>query len=307
VTESSAGRAASGGRGRRAAGGRDRRGRPVEPEGVGEQAVAAGLGRCESGLALGAEAEQEVLEPEQPARGDGRRLGVAGGAGEHDDARAGRLLEVVRREADPGLGARQAERAAHGAAEPGIGARQPRPGALVEAAEDHQVGRLHARLERAPDRDAWVGDRRGLGDVARGDQRLEERAVLGGVERRGGVGLGGERVEERAGLLTGVFVPEDVRGRRGWPGRERLGDGAVPGDMLGERPDARGQWREGGLDPGDPGGCVLAGFGGPGADGRPGDERRAAAQVLALEPGGEAQVRATGAGGAVDQRLLQED
>jgi hypothetical protein len=123
----------------------------------------------------------------------------------------------------------------------------------------------------------------------------------------GGLGLGGERVEQRASLQAGVLVPEDVRGRRGRAGGERLGGGAVADDVLGERQDARGQRRERGLDPGDPGGGVLASLGGPGAEGRPGDERRAAAQVLALQHGGESQVGAASAGGAVDQRVLEED
>ena len=80
VTDSSAGRAAAGGRGDgRRAGGTGASGRSSRAASATSRRTAR-LGGVERGGALGAEAEQQVLQPQQPARGDGRRLGVADGA-----------------------------------------------------------------------------------------------------------------------------------------------------------------------------------------------------------------------------------
>ena len=69
------------GRGRRArgraAGGRDRGGREVEAGGGVGEGGAARAGGGEGRLAFLAEAEEEVFEPQEPAGGDGRGLGVA--------------------------------------------------------------------------------------------------------------------------------------------------------------------------------------------------------------------------------------
>ena len=150
----------------------------------------------------------------------------------------------------------------------------------------------------------WVADG-GLGDVAGGHLRLQEGAVFVGAERGGGVGLGGEGVEEGEGGGAGVLLPEDVRAGGG-TGGQRLGGGAVAGDVLGERQGGvGGEGGEGGAEPGDPGGVAVVG--GPCGEGGPVDPGGAAAQAPAFEAGGEAEVGAARAGGAIDQRVLEED
>jgi hypothetical protein len=69
-------------------------------------------------------------------------------------APAERAGEIVRGQADPPLQRRQAELVPDARREPRVGRRQRRPGAFVEAAQDHQVGLLQPRLEQAPDEDA---------------------------------------------------------------------------------------------------------------------------------------------------------
>ena len=124
----------------------------------------------------------------------------------------GRLLEVVRRQPDLGLRARQPEAAGAAArSSQGSAPGQPRPDPLDQPAEDHPVGRLHAGLERAPDREAGVGDDGLLRHVARRDQRLEERAVLVRRDEAAGVGLGGQRLDQRPRLGAGALGPEPVR------------------------------------------------------------------------------------------------
>ena len=60
--------------------------------------------------------------------------------------------EIVRGEAETALDRRQAELGAHGPVQPGAGVDRARPAALVQAAEQHEVGVLQARLQLAPDR-----------------------------------------------------------------------------------------------------------------------------------------------------------
>ena len=75
-------------------------------------------------------------------------------------------------DANRALGERDAEFLAHLARHPRVVGRRAGPGALVEAAEDEEVGLLQARLDEAPDRQA------GMLPVARahhraGGERLE--------------------------------------------------------------------------------------------------------------------------------------
>ena len=125
------------------------------------------------------------------------------------------------------------------------------------------------------------------------------------AEGGGSVGLGGEGVEKGEGGGAGVLLPEGVRGPPSGPAasasaaarwratcsaRERVASGRGGRGRRGARRSRRGRRGRrpsGEVGPVDPGG--------------------AAAQAPALEAGGEAEVVAAGAGGAVDQRVLEED
>ena len=75
-------------------------------------------------------------------------------AGEIDLAGAERLGEIVGGKADAALRRAEPERLAHRPAEPRARLLRPRPHAFVEAAQDHQIGLLQPRFERAPDEQA---------------------------------------------------------------------------------------------------------------------------------------------------------
>jgi hypothetical protein len=82
----------------------------------------------------------------------------------------------MRREADAPLRRLEADLAPHHARQPGIGARIARPDAFVEPAEDEEIDRLQARLERPPDVDARLGaDRPRDRDVAEKDAKQRRR------------------------------------------------------------------------------------------------------------------------------------
>ena len=75
-----------------------------------------------------------------------------------------------------------------------------------------------------------------LGHVAGGHQRLEERAVV--VRRRAAppASASAASASRRArAWRAGVLLPEGVAGRAGGAGGQRLGGGAVAGDVRGER------------------------------------------------------------------------
>ena len=59
-------------------------------------------------------------------------------------------------DADRPLGQRDAEFLAHLARHPRVVGRRAGPGALVEAAEDHEVGALQPCLQQAPDEKPWM-------------------------------------------------------------------------------------------------------------------------------------------------------
>ena len=108
----------------------------------------------------GAQARQQRLQAQQPARGHRRHAVDLGGAREIDLGRAEQRREDVRRIADALLGRRQTELGRIGRLSQGPGSAALRPGALVERAQDDDVGLLQARLVGLPDGDARMGRRR---------------------------------------------------------------------------------------------------------------------------------------------------
>ena len=104
------------------------------------------------------------------------------------------------------------------------------------------------------------------------------------------------------------MLPEGVDGGAGGAGGQRLGGGAVAGD-VGVEGGGRGGGKggEGGLEPGDPGGGGARLPLGPGGEVGPVDPGGLAAELAVLEAAGQAEVGAAGAGGAVDQRVLEQD
>ena len=118
----------------------------------------------------------------------------------------------MRGEPDPALDRRQTERLTHVAAEPGSGVDEARPDALVQAAEQEQVGLLQARLQLAPDVQARVLGRP-RADRARGHQLGERRGIGGGQDgqrARGRLQKLGEQGRRRLARLPG---PEPARGQ----------------------------------------------------------------------------------------------
>ncbi len=113
-------------------------------------------------------------EPLQPARRHGGHALGLERAREIDGAGAEALREVVRGKADVPLWRRQSERYRHRPAEPRARLSRPGPDALVEAAEDDDIGLLQARLERSPDREA------GMGRPARPRHAASEQAPIEG-------------------------------------------------------------------------------------------------------------------------------
>ena len=95
---------------------------------------------------------QHRIEPQEPARRHGWDAILSGGAGQHHLGRPERLGKVVRGDADRTFGNSDPELPPHLPRHPGIVFRSTRPAALVEPAEDEQVGVLQARFDEPPDR-----------------------------------------------------------------------------------------------------------------------------------------------------------
>ena len=183
--------------------------RPAEPRLIGLQ----GVGDAEAG--------EQRLQPHQPARRHGRHAVDLLGARDVDAFGAEQRGEIVRRVADFLLGRGQAQLLAHRAVEPWPGIGGFRPRAVVERAEDDDVGLLQARFERPPDGEARMhGDARAhvladdeaaveIGVVAGGDlQRRQLRIDEAGEERRGR-GAGFALPQRRAGF--GLVPPRAAR------------------------------------------------------------------------------------------------
>ena len=178
-------------------------------------------------------AGQERIEPQQPARGHGRRAIDALGAGQQHFGRAHRLLEIVGGKADLALRRRQAEALAHRAVEPGIDRAFRRPGAFVEAAQDQQVGLLQARFQRPPD-----GEARMLAEArphrhARQQLQHQRGEILRRHRRQSGEALQRVVHEIRQGLAgfdraTGVARRAHHRSRPVLPPLRRPRAGARP-------------------------------------------------------------------------------
>ena len=99
--------------------------------------------------------------------------------------RAERAREIVRGKADAELEPRQAEVRADLRRQPRIGRGQRRPHALVQPAEDHQVGLLQPRFEQAPDEDARMAAI-GRPDGLRVEQLAQQRHGVVGARRSAG-------------------------------------------------------------------------------------------------------------------------
>ncbi|WP_308238099.1 hypothetical protein [Phenylobacterium sp. J367] len=96
--------------------------------------------------------------------------------------RAGGLGEVVGREADPALGARQAEALAHGPGQEGIQGRASRPDAFLQPGDHQPVGAHEPGLDGAQDAQAGMGGAAGPHALS-GHQPVQQ---LGEAARRGG-------------------------------------------------------------------------------------------------------------------------
>ena len=172
---------------------------------------------------------QKGEKPLQPARRNRRSAFALAGAAE-DDPRGGHCLdEVVGGKTDPPFGRRQAELAAHGARQPWIGSRAGRPDALVESAENEQLGRLQPRFERPPDMDAGVGADRPLDRDVR-HQRREQVGILTRCDPECLPLIAGQACEQLRQRLTVGRRPEAVVTLcLAGGGREDLAEGAAQG------------------------------------------------------------------------------
>ena len=173
---------------RGAADGRHRGGR-FERAGQGDVTPAARPARVPGGPGD----RRQTLE--EPGR-DGRCAAAFGRPGDQHLGLSQRHLEIMRRKADAPLGRREAQRGPHGAVQEGVGAHLGGPDRLVEAAEDHPVGRQEPGFEQPQDLDARVA----AGGAAHrhvGGEPIEQRPVAGAVEQDGRVGGLLEVLEKR--------------------------------------------------------------------------------------------------------------
>ena len=111
------------------------------------------------------------------------------------------------------------------AIEPGAGLGGARPDPLVEAAEQHEVGRLQPRLELAPDQQPRVA-RRARPHRARRHRLGEQRGVGGRRDQVIGIARLEQLGAEGSGRLARLARPQR-RGRALLVARERLGEGEM--------------------------------------------------------------------------------
>ncbi len=206
-------------------------------------------------------------QPLQPARGDRGHAVHFQRAGEIDGRRAEPLREIVGGKPVAPLGRRQAELLAHRPAEPGARLLRLRPRALIEAAQDHHVGLLQPRFERAPDEEAGMGEPARTHHLAR-EQAAEEGRVIAGLELQHAP-LNHELGEEERERLARIALPQPGGGARAVAG-ERLGTGDMGlGELRragrGSGAEQRHERGEGAFEIGDQrGGCFdLARRGAP--------------------------------------------
>ena len=179
--------------------------------------------------ALRGQAIQQVAQTIQPTRGHGFRLVRPDRAGQADLGRGNGLLIVMGRQADPPFGQQQTGFQAHLAVQPGVGRRGFGPCAVIQPAKDHQIGALHAGLERAPDHD--VGMRR----VAVADFALLQQGThqIGVIRRRHLAPIGrvfGKIVHHLRRFFARVVLPQPV----GLAWRGTVGDGIGQRHMQGD-------------------------------------------------------------------------
>ena len=212
----------------------------------------------------------------------------------------------MRRKPDPPFRQQQARTVAHLSVQPGIGARRLGPAALVQPAEDQQIGAHHPRLERAPDHDA------GETGVAVAhlfplQQRRQQIGKIAGRHRAAVTGLALQRLDHLQRLLAGVLLPERAGALRRAAGGDPFGQGAQIGDPIGQRPRPGTRPVEETVhDPVEPA-CQRRIIPARGKAGQPlgvGKGRAVAAQVQ-LQVAGVAQVVAP-SGPVVAQRMFQQ-
>ena len=119
-------------------------------------------------------------------------------------------------------GGRQPEGRAHGTAHPRVMGRRRRPGAVIEAAENHQIGMEEPRLEGAED-----GQPRVPAVTRPHHERLEKGVEEGGISRRfdafQGPGIGHRLGKMRGQRLARLAAPEPRASRFVGRRRKRLG------------------------------------------------------------------------------------
>ena len=187
----------------------------------------------------------------------------------------------------------------------GSAAGQPRPDALVQPGEDHQVGRLHPRLQRAPDGDAGMGHHRLLRHVPRGHQRGDQRPVVLRPRSRRSVGLGGQRLHQRSACRPASCSQSAAAAPAG-PAASASAIARWRATRSASGARWRGQRRERGAQPGEPGRRAVAALLAQSASSSQSTYGGAAAQLLQLEPRGQPQMRAPARRARGDQRMLEQ-
>lgn len=206
-------------------GGRVERGSERQPMG----AAGAHRGQRRGAVPLW-QAGEQVRQAVQPARGDGFRLGIADGAGQHDLGRGDGLLIVMRGQADLAFGQQKAEIVPHLAVQPGVRRGLRRPDSVVEAAEDDEIGLGRAGLQRAADEDRGVDGFRAADGAALQDGE-EQGLVVEGGKRPAGLRLAPEFGDGHGGFAAGCHLPEAAGAFPEGAAGQCLGAGDMAGEM----------------------------------------------------------------------------
>ena len=147
----------------------------------------------------------KASKPLEPARRHGLHAVDLVRAGEIDLARAERLGEIVGGEADAPLRRLSPSFSRIGRLSQGPGLLMPRPHAFVEAAEDHEIGLLQPRFERAPDEEPRM-QRRAWPHHLAGNEAAIEGRIVGGGEREAVARI--DQLGEQDGKrLAGIALP----------------------------------------------------------------------------------------------------
>ncbi len=140
----------------------------------------------------------------------------------------------MRRQANAALGQQQARLQPHRAVHPRVRRGRLWPDAIIQPAQNNQFRPLNAGLDRAPDHDPWVRLQR-LTHLAPIQQCLKQMPVVGRGHRTAMRSLGLQLGHGGQRRLTRRLFPQLAglrAGRR--PKRQSLGQGTMPGDMIGQ-------------------------------------------------------------------------